>query len=56
MSPRDVGTGSFLYGLLLDVIGIDIPKSPNSFGEVLGKLIVAGGLDFTVIKEILVYG
>ncbi|XVE97324.1 hypothetical protein REPUB_Repub03eG0009800 [Reevesia pubescens] len=52
-TARDIGTGSVLYGSLLDDIGIDLPKAPNNFGEVLGKLVVAGGLDFKVIKEIL---
>ncbi|OMO61550.1 MIF4G-like, type 3 [Corchorus capsularis] len=52
-TARDIGSGSLLYGSLLDDIGIDLPKAPNNFGEVLGRLIVAGGLDFTVIKEIL---
>ncbi|XVE71274.1 hypothetical protein DITRI_Ditri10aG0137900 [Diplodiscus trichospermus] len=50
-TARDIGAGSFLYGFLLDDIGIDLPKAPSSFGEVLGKVVVAGGLDFTVIKE-----
>ncbi|XWS26148.1 hypothetical protein CRYUN_Cryun26dG0006000 [Craigia yunnanensis] len=52
-TAKDIGTGTVLYGSLLDDIGIDLPKAPNNFGEVLGKLVVAGGLDFTVIKEIL---
>ena len=37
---------------LLDDIGIDLPEAPNNFGEVLGNVVVVGGLDFTVIKEI----
>ncbi|KAK6249296.1 hypothetical protein QUC31_020861 [Theobroma cacao] len=52
-TARDIGAGSILYGSLLDDIGIDLPKAPNNFGEVLGKLVMAGGLDFAVIKEIL---
>ncbi|XWS72767.1 hypothetical protein CRYUN_Cryun02cG0069100 [Craigia yunnanensis] len=52
-TARDIGTGSVLYGSLMDDIGIDLPKAPNNFGEVIGKVVVAGGLDFTVIKEIL---
>lgn len=37
----------------MDDIGIDLPKAPNNFGEILGMLILIGGLDFTVVKEIL---
>ncbi|WJZ85378.1 hypothetical protein VitviT2T_004918 [Vitis vinifera] len=50
---RDLGTGCLLYGSLLDDVGIDLPKAPNNFGEVLGKLVLAGGLDFKVVKEVL---
>ncbi|KAF8393009.1 hypothetical protein HHK36_021250 [Tetracentron sinense] len=53
LTARDIGTGCLLYGSLLDDIGIDLPKSPNNFGEVIGKLILAGGLDFKVAKEVL---
>ncbi|XVF48259.1 hypothetical protein PTKIN_Ptkin03bG0175600 [Pterospermum kingtungense] len=52
-TARDIATGSVLYGSLLDDIGIDLPKAPNNFGQVLGKVVVAGGMDFTVIKDIL---
>ncbi|KAJ4950738.1 hypothetical protein NE237_027570 [Protea cynaroides] len=53
LMPRDIGTGCLLYGSMLDDIAIDLPKAPSSFGEVMGKLILAGGLDFKVVKEIL---
>ncbi|XP_068647101.1 eukaryotic translation initiation factor [Aristolochia californica] len=53
VSARDIGTGSLLYGSTLDDIGIDIPKAPNNFGEVIGGLIVGGGLDFNVVIEVL---
>ncbi|KAJ1433578.1 MIF4G-like, type 3 [Sesbania bispinosa] len=53
LSARDIGTGCLLFGSLLDDIGIDLPKSPNNFGEIVGKLILAGGLDFKVVREIL---
>ena len=42
-----------LFGSLLDDIGIDLPKAPSNFGEIIGKLILAGGLDFKVVGEIL---
>lgn len=53
LTPKDIGTGCYLYGSQMDDIGIDLPKAPNNFGEILGKLILIGGLDFTVVKEIL---
>lgn len=53
LTARDIGTGSLLFASMLDDIGIDLPKAPNNFGEVIGKLILAGGLDFKVVKEIL---
>lgn len=53
LTAIDIGTGCLLYGSMLDDIGIDLPKAPNNFGEVLGQLVLAGGLDFKVIKEVL---
>ncbi|KAM7267871.1 hypothetical protein ACFE04_010037 [Oxalis oulophora] len=49
----DLGTGCLLYSSLLDDIGIDLPKAPINFGEIMGKLVVIGGLDFKVVKEVL---
>ncbi|KAL2322166.1 hypothetical protein Fmac_026545 [Flemingia macrophylla] len=53
LTPVDVGTGCLLFGSLLDDIGIDLPKAPSNFGQIIGKLILAGVLDFKVVKEIL---
>jgi len=53
ITARDIGTGCLLYGSLLDDIGIDLPKAPNNFGEILGNLVVVQGLDFEVMKELL---
>ncbi|KAL3034391.1 hypothetical protein AAZX31_02G191600 [Glycine max] len=53
LSARDIGTGCMLFASLLDDIGIDLPKAPNNFGEIIGKLVLAGGLDFKVVVEIL---
>jgi translation initiation factor 4G len=53
LTARDIGTGCLLYASMLDDIGIDLPKAPNNFGEVLGQLVLAGGLDFNVVKEVL---
>ncbi|KAI3837717.1 hypothetical protein MKX03_001807 [Papaver bracteatum] len=50
---RDIGTGCLLYGSMLDDIGIDIPKAPSNFGEIMGKMILAGSLEFKVVNEIL---
>ncbi|XP_010904622.1 eukaryotic translation initiation factor [Elaeis guineensis] len=53
LTPRDLGTGCSLYGAMLDDVGIDLPKAPTYFGEVVGKLILSGGLSFKVVEEIL---
>uniref|UniRef100_A0A2P2MMB5 Eukaryotic translation initiation factor isoform 4G-1 isoform X2 n=1 Tax=Rhizophora mucronata TaxID=61149 RepID=A0A2P2MMB5_RHIMU len=53
LSSRDIGTGCLLYGSMLDDIGIDLPRAPKNFGETVGELVLAGGLDFVVIREIL---
>ncbi|CAL5434948.1 unnamed protein product [Camellia sinensis] len=37
----------------MDDIGIDLPKAPNDFGEVMGKLVLAGGSDFKMVEEVL---
>lgn len=53
LTSSDIGTGCLLYGSLLDDIGIDLPKAPNNFGEVVGKLVLGKCLDFMVLKEVL---
>ncbi|XP_022131330.1 eukaryotic translation initiation factor-like [Momordica charantia] len=53
LTARDIGSGCLLYGSMMDDIGIDLPKAPNNFGEILGKLVSIGGLDFAVVKEVL---
>ncbi|KAI6682471.1 hypothetical protein NL676_036352 [Syzygium grande] len=53
VSSRDIGTGCLLYASILDDVGIDLPKAPNLFGEVIAKLALIGGLDFKVVQEIL---
>ncbi|KAK9100145.1 hypothetical protein Scep_023575 [Stephania cephalantha] len=52
-TTSDIGKGCLLYSSGLDDIGIDIPKAPSNFGEVMGKLVLAGCLDFKVVKEAL---
>ncbi|CAN8253130.1 unnamed protein product [Cochlearia groenlandica] len=53
VTHKDLETGVSLYGSLLDDIGIDLPKAPNNFGEIVGHLIVAGSVDFKLVREIL---
>lgn len=53
LKPRDIGTGCLLYGSMLDDIGIDLPKAPVFFGDVVGRLIVSGKLSFKVVEEVL---
>jgi translation initiation factor 4G len=53
LTQKDVGSGCLLYGAMLDDIGIDLPKAPSSFGEILGKLVSAEILDFELVKEVL---
>ncbi|KAJ6837118.1 eukaryotic translation initiation factor-like [Iris pallida] len=52
-TPINLGTGFLLYGSMLDDVAIDLPKAPAYFGELAGKLILAGGLSFKVVEEIL---
>ncbi|XP_021996822.1 eukaryotic translation initiation factor [Helianthus annuus] len=46
-------TGCTAYGSLLDDIAIDLPKAPSSFGEIMGHLVLSGGLDFKVVHDVL---
>ncbi|XP_010539464.1 PREDICTED: eukaryotic translation initiation factor-like isoform X1 [Tarenaya hassleriana] len=53
ITAKDMETGCLLYGSLLDDAGIDLPKAPNNFGEIVGRLILGGGLTFKVVREVL---
>ncbi|KAG2319443.1 hypothetical protein Bca52824_012656 [Brassica carinata] len=53
LSPKDIVSGCVIYGSMLDDIGIDLPKAPNNFGEILGSLVMAIASDFEMVKEIL---
>lgn len=46
-------TGCTSYGSLLDDIAIDLPKAPTNFGEIMGHLVLSGGLDFKVVYDVL---
>ncbi|KAG6589764.1 Eukaryotic translation initiation factor isoform 4G-1, partial [Cucurbita argyrosperma subsp. sororia] len=50
-TASDIGTGCLLYASMLDDAAIDLPKAPINFGEIIGKLVISGGLDFQVVKE-----
>ncbi|XP_019183472.1 PREDICTED: eukaryotic translation initiation factor-like [Ipomoea nil] len=52
-SSRDLSTGCLQFAVLLDDLAMDLPKAPANFGDITGKLVLAGGIDFGVIKEIL---
>ncbi|KAK9060665.1 hypothetical protein SSX86_021371 [Deinandra increscens subsp. villosa] len=45
--------GCTSYGLLLDDIAIDIPKAPSGFGEIMGLLVLSGGLDFKDVFDVI---
>ncbi|KAL0345902.1 UNVERIFIED_CONTAM: Eukaryotic translation initiation factor isoform 4G-1 [Sesamum radiatum] len=53
LSEKDIGDGCLLYAALLEDLAIDLPKAPANFGEIIGKLVLAEGLDFKVVREIL---
>ncbi|KAK4604802.1 hypothetical protein RGQ29_013030 [Quercus rubra] len=49
----DIELGCLLYGSMLDDVSLDVPKAPNGFGEIIGKLVLAGVLDFTVVNKVV---
>ncbi|KAI3803092.1 hypothetical protein L1987_31241 [Smallanthus sonchifolius] len=53
LSQTDLRTGFMSYGSLLDDIAIDLPKAPNNFGEIMGHLVISGGLDFKIVLDVL---
>ncbi|KAI3715048.1 hypothetical protein L6452_22014 [Arctium lappa] len=53
LTRADLITGCLDYGSLLDDIAIDLPKAPNNFGEIMGHLVVSGGLDFKIVVGVL---
>ncbi|KAL6555167.1 Eukaryotic translation initiation factor isoform 4G-1 [Orobanche gracilis] len=54
INAKEIETGCLSYAELLDDLAIDLPKVPVNFGEIIGKLVLAGGLDFKGVGEILV--
>ncbi|KAI3775356.1 hypothetical protein L1987_49929 [Smallanthus sonchifolius] len=53
LTRTDLRTGCISYGSLLDDIAIDLPKAPNNFGEIMGYLVISGGLDFKTVLDVL---
>ncbi|KAG9134925.1 hypothetical protein Leryth_001188 [Lithospermum erythrorhizon] len=53
LTSSNVATGCLLYASFLDDLAIDFPKAPSYFGEIVGKLVLAGALDFKAVKAIL---
>ncbi|KAK1385761.1 Eukaryotic translation initiation factor [Heracleum sosnowskyi] len=53
LTSADIKIGCLLYGSNLDDVGIDLPKAPISFGKIMGKLILAGELNFKGVEEVL---
>ncbi|KAL8149629.1 eukaryotic translation initiation factor-like [Apium graveolens] len=53
LTTADIKIGCLLYGSNLDDVGIDLPKAPAIFGEIMGKLILGGELNFKGVEEVL---
>ncbi|XP_057767205.1 eukaryotic translation initiation factor-like [Salvia miltiorrhiza] len=53
LNADDIGTGCIGYAALLEDLAIDLPKAPANFGEIIGKLVLTGGLDFKVVREVV---
>ncbi|KAL7097268.1 hypothetical protein ACP275_10G134000 [Erythranthe tilingii] len=53
LTAKDIVSGCLVYASLMDDLAIDLPKAPSGFGEIVGKLVLAGALDFKAMKEIL---
>ncbi|KAH6819235.1 MIF4G domain-containing protein / MA3 domain-containing protein [Perilla frutescens var. frutescens] len=53
LTAEDIATGSIHYAALLEDLAIDLPKAPANFGEIIGVLVLVGGLNFKVVREIL---
>ena len=53
LADGDIELGCLLYGSMLDDVSLDVPKAPNGFVEIIGKLVLAGVLDFTVLNKVV---
>ncbi|CAH9086536.1 unnamed protein product [Cuscuta epithymum] len=48
-----LGTGLMGFASMLDDLAVDLPKAPTNFGDIIGRLVLAGGINFGVVNEIL---
>ncbi|KAD2394231.1 hypothetical protein E3N88_41208 [Mikania micrantha] len=53
LTRANLTEGCISFGSLLDDIAIDLPKAPTNFGEIMGHLVLSGGLDFKVVFDVL---
>ncbi|XP_047948074.1 eukaryotic translation initiation factor-like [Salvia hispanica] len=53
VNAEDIRTGCLGYAVLLEDLGIDFPKAPANFGEIIGELVLAGALEFKDVREIV---
>ncbi|XP_010545451.1 PREDICTED: eukaryotic translation initiation factor-like [Tarenaya hassleriana] len=53
VTAKDLENGCLMYGSMLDDVGIDVPMAPTNFGEIVGRLILGGGLDFKVVSQVV---
>nr|GMD27583.1 eukaryotic translation initiation factor-like [Ipomoea batatas] len=48
-----LGSGCQKFASLLDDLAMDLPKAPTNFGDIIGRLVLAGGINFSIVNEIL---
>lgn len=48
-----LGSGCQKFASLLDDLAMDLPKAPANFGDIIAKLVLAGGINFNTVSEIL---
>ncbi|KAD2394230.1 hypothetical protein E3N88_41207 [Mikania micrantha] len=53
LTRANLTEGCISFGSLLDDIAIDLPKAPTNFGEIMGHLVLSGGLDFKLVFDVL---
>ncbi|KAK7269315.1 hypothetical protein RIF29_22039 [Crotalaria pallida] len=55
LSDLDIKRGCLLFaGSMVDCdTARDLPEAPSNFGHIIGKLVLAGGLNFKAVREIL---
>ncbi|CAA7407309.1 unnamed protein product [Spirodela intermedia] len=53
LAAGDIAGGFVIFAAALDDVSIDLPRAPGSFGEIVGRLVVAGGATFKALEEAL---